>query len=365
MSLTVLHTESSMGWGGQENRTLQEALVLRSLGCRVILLTQPGAKLSIRAAEMGFEVFTVNMHRSFDIRAVFRIWKILRQQNVDIVNTHSSRDSLLAGIAGRLSGKVRIVRTRHLILPITSRISYSVLPHKVVTVSQAVKQYLIAAGVPETRVVAIPTGIDANYFDPHRYQESLRAELGISPQSPLIGTVAILRFKKGHRTIIDAIPTVLREYPDAHFVFAGDGPQAAELRDIVTTQGLAGSVHFLGLRKDVPSVLRSLDIFVLPTLQEAFGTAFLEAQAMGVPVVGSRIGGVPEAISEGETGCLVPPNDPTALAENILSLLRDPARREKMASAARPWVLARYSVEAMGKAVHALYVDLMKHSVSK
>lgn len=362
MTFTVLHTESSMGWGGQENRTLQEALLLRSLGVRVIILGQPGAKLLVRAAECEFDTFAVTMRRSYDLRAIFRIRRILRSQGVDILNTHSGRDSLLAGLAGRLAGKVRIVRTRHLILPITSKISYSVLPHKVIAVSLAVKRYLVSAGVPETQVAVIPTGVDLNHFDPETCSGTLRAELGIPETSPIVGTVAILRYKKGHRTILDAIPKVLNAFPNAHFVFAGDGPQASELRGIATDQGLTGRVHFLGLRRDVVNVLRSLDIFVLPTLQEALGTAFLEAQAMGVPVIGTRVGGVPEALSEGETGLLVPPENATALAESIVDLLRDSTRRKKMAVAARPWIRARYSVESMGKAVHAQYLELLKSS---
>jgi glycosyltransferase involved in cell wall biosynthesis len=364
MTLTVLHTESSLGWGGQENRTLQESLVLRKLGARVLFLGQPGAKLITRATEDGFETLTVIMRRSFDIRAIFRIRKILKRERVDILNTHSGRDSLLAGIAGRLIGTVKVVRTRHLILPISSRISYSLLPHKVITVSNAVKQYLVNARIPENKIVAIPTGVDLANFDPERYAGDIRDELGLPRNVPLIGTVAILRYKKGHRTILDAIPAVLQEMPDTHFVFAGDGPQASELRAIVSEKKLSDRVHFLGLRQDIANVLKSLDIFVLTTLQEALGTAFLEAQAMGVPVIGTRVGGVPEALVEGETGLLVPPQDPSALAESILSLLRDPERRHRMAALARPWVQRNYSVELMGRSVHAEYLSLLNSGQS-
>lgn len=360
--MIVLHTESSTGWGGQENRTLQEAQVLRSLGARVLFLGQPGARLLKRAQDAGFDVFSVWMRSSFDFSAIYRIRKILGRVPVNIVNTHSGRDSLLAGLAGQGMRRLRIVRTRHLILPISSKLSYNTLPHHVVAVSQAVKRYLVSAGVSEAKITAIPTGIDPSVFDPTQYPGDIRQELELASGTPLVGTVAILRFKKGHRTLLDAVPLVLKVVPDAHFVFAGDGPQTEELRALIASKRLGDRVHLLGLRHDIPNVLKSLDLFVLPTLEEALGTALLEAQAMGVPVIGSKVGGVPEALSEGETGLLVPPQDAPALANSIGALLQNPARRSRMAAAARPWVLSRYTNSVMGKEMHSLYLKLLEQA---
>ena len=122
----------------------------------------------------------------------------------------------------------------------------------------------------------------------------------------LVGTVAILRAKKGHAEILDAAPEVLKRFPNAHFVFAGDGPQTDNLKARIAADGLEGRIHLLGLRRDVTNVLASLDVFVLPTHQEALGTAFIEAGAMGLPAVASNVDGVPEVILDGKTGYLVP-----------------------------------------------------------
>ncbi|MBK7766702.1 MAG: glycosyltransferase, partial [Sulfuritalea sp.] len=269
--MRILHTESSLGWGGQENRTLNEMLALRELGHHCEVACQPGARLGVRAGEAGFLVSEIRLRGALDFPAIWKFMRLMRAHAIDIVNTHSGRDTQLAGIAAKIPGLFHgrrpfVVRTRHLALPISSRFSYTVLVDHVVSVSRFVADYLASAGVPAERITAVPTGIDLS-----RYQRvepgSLRAELGLTEAAPLIGTVAILRRKKGHAELLEAIPAVLARYPDAHFVFAGDGPQHENLARRILEMGLVINVHLLGLRRDVANVLASLDLFVLPTHQ--------------------------------------------------------------------------------------------------
>jgi glycosyltransferase involved in cell wall biosynthesis len=359
--MRVLHTESSRGWGGQENRTLQEALQLRTRGVELSFACQPDSQLAQRAGAQGFAVDTLAMRNNLDMPAVARLAGIMRRRGAAIANTHSGRDTFLAGLAARLvRRRPLVVRTRHLILPITSRTTYTWLPDHVVAVSEALRRYLIHAGVPAHQVSAIPSGVDTERFDPQVHAGDLRHELGLPAAALLIGTVAILRVKKGHLDVLAAAPRVLAEVPDALFVFAGDGPQSDNLKREIAARGLEARVRLLGLRRDVPNVLKSLDLFVLPTHEEALGTSFLEAQAMGVPVIGTRVGGVPEAVRENETGLLVPAHDPAALAAAILALARDPDRRRAMGSAGREWVLAEHTVQRMGSRMLDLYLRLLQ-----
>jgi glycosyltransferase involved in cell wall biosynthesis len=362
MPLRILHTESSLGWGGQENRTLNEMLAMRELGHHCELACQPGARLGVRAGEAGFPVNHIPMRGALDLPAVGRFGRLMRAHAIDIVNTHSGRDTQLAGIGAKALGLFRgqrpfVVRTRHLALPISSRYSYTVLVDHVVSVSRFVADYLASAGVPGERITAVPTGIDLS-----RYQDvapgSLRTELGLAETVPLIGTVAILRRKKGHAELLEAIPAVLVRFPDAHFVFAGDGPQHENLARRILELGLVGNVHLLGLRRDVANVLASLDLFVLPTHQEALGTAFIEAGAMGIPAIATRVDGVPEVIRDGETGLLVPLGDSVALSDAIIALLADPLRRQAMGVAAREWAATRFSRRAMIDGMLAVYERL-------
>lgn len=361
MSLAVLHTESSLGWGGQENRILNEMLGLRALGHRSVVACQPRAKLGQRAREAGFEVHELRMRNALDLAAVLGLRRLMRGAGIDVVNTHSGRDTQLAGVAARSlgRGRPRIVRTRHLALPITSRFGYATLPDEVVTVSAFVAAYLRSAGVPAGRLSVVPTGVDLGRYQPDPAGGGLRDELGLRPGTPLVGTVAILRFKKGHADLLEAVPAVLASFRDAHFVFAGDGPQRENLERRIAELALQDRVHLLGLRRDVNNVLQSLDLFVLPTHQEALGTAFIEAAALGLPTVGSRVDGVPEVVADGESGLLVPPQDSAALAAAINQLLGDPARRQAMGRVGRQRVETLFSREAMARGMEAVYMRLI------
>lgn len=360
--MRILHTESSVGWGGQENRTLNELLTMRQRGHTLAVLSRPGARILERAAEAGFETFAVDMRGAIDLPAIFRLRSVIKRFGADIVNTHSGRDTQLAGMAARsiLGARPCIVRTRHLALPITSKFTYSVLPDHVVTVSRFVENYLVAAGVPREQITTVATGVDFAHYDRSAVAGDLRAELGLPADTLLIGTVAILRAKKGHADILDAVPAVLQAFPDAHFVFAGDGPQTANLTARIAADGLTGRVHLLGLRRDVTNVLASLDVFVLPTHQEALGTAFIEAGAMGLPAVATHVDGVPEVVQDGRTGLLVPVMDGAAIAEAICKLLVDPIYRQGMGANAAEFVRRKFSREVMAQGMERLYTQLLE-----
>lgn len=362
MTLTVLHTESSKGWGGQENRTLKECIGLKKIGARVIIACQPDSVLAERGAEAGIEVKKIEMKSSISISAIAALLKIIRNESVNIVCTHSGKDSMLGAIAGRLSKmKPVIVRTRHLALPITSKITYSLLPHKVVTVSEYVRRYLIEEkGIKPEKVVSIPTGIDLERFNPDIVRPVPREEIGIAADAVIIGTIAILRRKKGHHTLLDAVPLVLKEFPKAVFVFVGDGPQRQNIEQKIAELGISTNVKLLGLRKDIPEILKTIDVFVLPTLQEALGTSFLEAMAMGKSVVGTKVGGVGEVLKDGINGYLVEPGNPSILAKAIIKLLEDKEKARMMGIEGEKIVRQNYTVEKMCENMYAFYSSMLK-----
>ena len=358
--MRIVHTESSMGWGGQENRTLNEMIAMRSRGHAMAVIGRPGARLLARAEDAGFPVFAIDMRGSLDLPAIFRLRQALAHFKADIVNTHSGRDTQLTGMAARsLPNRPRIVRTRHLALPITSKFSYSVLPDHIVTVSQHVEHYLCSAGIPQAKITTVHTGIDFTHYERGQHCTDLRAELGLAADALLIGTVAILRAKKGHQSILDVAPEVLKRYPSAHFIFAGDGPQLENLATRIRADGLSGRIHLLGLRRDVINVLAALDIFLLPTHQEALGTAFVEAGAMGLPAVATRVDGVPEVVQDGETGLLVALGDVGALTEALCLLLQEPALRQRLGTQAASFVRQKFSREQMAQGMEALYQRLL------
>lgn len=362
--LTILHTESSKGWGGQENRTLKEAVGLKKMGVRVIIACPPDSKLAKTGAENNIDIRTLKMENSISPFAIYSLLKIIKAEKTNVVCTHSGKDSMLGAIAGRLSRiKPAIVRTRHLALPITSRITYSLFPHKVVTVSEYVRKYLVKEKrIPANKVVSIPTGVDLEWFAPDTVKSVPKEVLSIPNDAPIVGTIAIFRRKKGHHTLLDAIPLVLKKIPNARFVFVGDGPQRENIERKIAELRIANNVILLGLRNDIPQILKTIELFVLPTLQEALGTSFLEAMAMRRPVIGTRVGGVPEVVKEGVSGILVEPEDPVALADTIIGLLNDKGQMKRMGDAGRRIVEEKYSIDVMVKSLFNFYTSLVSEA---
>ena len=357
MPLKILHTESSTGWGGQEHRTFKEMVALRERGHTLELACPVGARLGDRAEKLGFAVHRIRMRGGGDLISMWKIARLLRRGRFDIVNTHSGHDSLLGGTAGRLARTPLIVRTRHLALAVTSLATYKTLPHRVVTVSEWVRQYLIAAGVPEDHVVAIHTGIDPPPLVEH---STLRAELGLKADDVVIGTVAILRFEKGHRELIEAALPILAERPNVHLVFAGDGPIYQRLKDYIAEKRIADRVHLLGLRNDIPNVLAGCDFFALATWQEALGTSFIEAMAAGLAVVGTAVDGVPEVVRHGVSGLLVPAKDTAALTAALRTLVTDAALRRRFGQAGLEITRTRFSVATMAAEMEAFYLKSLE-----
>ncbi|QGZ64733.1 glycosyltransferase [Paraburkholderia acidisoli] len=343
-ALSILHSESSRGWGGQEVRTLKEMIALRALGHHIELVCPADAVLGTRSQAEGFTVHHARIRSGCDVRSMLKIRALLARGQFDVLNTHSGHDSLVAGMAGRLAGTPLIVRTRHLALPITSLATYNRFPHKVIAVSRYVRDYLISAGVHEGRVETVYDGIHPPAPIAH---STLRDELGLGPEAVIAGMVAIMRGKKGHDELIAAVRPLMIERPHLHVVMVGNGQEFERIEATVAELGLTHRIHLLGFRKDVNNVLRGCDLFVLPTHQEALGQAFIEAMAMGLPVIGTNVDGVPELIDDGVNGLLVPAKDVPALSAAIARLADDAPLRARFGAAGLARTDGHFTVDIM------------------
>jgi glycosyltransferase involved in cell wall biosynthesis len=181
----------------------------------------------------------------------------------------------------------------------------------------------------------------------------------VSPRGPVVGTACRLVPIKGLRNLIEATAMLSEKMPDLRLEIAGSGPSEDELRRHCRELDIAGKVTFLGWQRDLEPAYRRWDVFCLPSLEEGFGLAALEAMASGLPVIATSVGGLPEIVEDGVTGYLVPPSDPEALATNLRILLQDGARRQAMGSAARRRVAEHFSVDRMVRDVEALYASLL------
>jgi glycosyltransferase involved in cell wall biosynthesis len=232
---------------------------------------------------------------------------------------------------------------------------------RIVAISDAVASYLREeAALPEEKVVRIYYGIDPSPYQPDILPPSRRPE-GDPLKRPTIGVVARLAPQKGHRVLFDALPAVRAAVPDVHVRLVGheELSTTSELMAYALQKGIASFVDFEGFRADIPRVMADLDVFVLPSLWEGFGLVLLEAMAAGRPVVASAVGPIPEIVVDGLTGLLVPPGDPSALAEAITRLLRDPDLAAAYGRAGRARVERELRVDTMVARTEALYEELL------
>jgi glycosyltransferase involved in cell wall biosynthesis len=359
--ITILHTESSLGWGGQEKRILRELLGLSRESFRPLLACQPESRIGQNAEALGLQVDYLKMRANIDPLAVFQFLRMFHHHKVDIVHTHSSADSWMAATAAKISPRrPSVVRTRHLSVSFNNRLIYSFMADRVVTVGSSTRRYMIQKkGIPEGKVLTIPTGVDLTRFNPRESREDLRGELGIPAGVPVYGTVAVFRRLKGHRYLLEAVPEITSCVPGAKLLLVGEGPQENHIQEMIEEKRIKESVIMPGFREDITRVLNTLDVFVFPSLQEALGTAILEAMAMEKPVVASRVGGIPEVVQEGRTGYLIDPEDSRAIARRVIQLLKDGETRRRMGAEGRRLVEARYDNRLMVQQLEKLYHELM------
>ncbi|EHK66603.1 glycosyl transferase [Achromobacter arsenitoxydans SY8] len=289
------------------------------------------------------------------LRGAPQVARILRKGRFDVLNTHSRIDTLLAGMGARMAGTPLIVRTRHLTNRVNSMLAYTWIPHRITTVSNHVRGYLIERGVPAARVETVYSPIK---LPPPDLRSGLREELNLPANAIVVCCVAILRATKGHRELIEALRPLMAERPEVHLVLVGNGsPLFEQLQALITEIGLADRIHMLGFRNDVHAILAGSDIFALATQKEASGTVYVEAAAAGLPVVGVDVGGVSEMVNDGETGILVPAGDVVKLREALASLIDDDKLRARMGEAGRRMAYAegKFSLAGLGARTEQVY----------
>lgn len=336
----VLHIDTGGAWrGGQQQAAwLLEGMLAR--GWPAAVVCPPGSLLEDRGRARSWPVHAVAMRGELDITAGRRIARIARAGNLTILHAHSSH-ALALGLWARLfDRRLLLVATRRLDSPARTsfprRLKYSLKTlDLVVCVSTAVRARLVADGVPPGKLVVIPNGVDTRRFAGVRPPPHFRRSLGVPGGHLVIGTVAALSDRNDYPTLVRAARLVLDREPDISFVAVGDGPLRKEIAALASELALGKRFLLLGFREDVGSFLKVFDIFVLAAKAGGMGAPVLDAQALGLPVAASRTGGLPEIVADRETGLLVPPGDPPALAAALLELAHDPELRARLGAQAK------------------------------
>jgi glycosyltransferase involved in cell wall biosynthesis len=359
--LAIVHTESSLGWGGQEIRILAESQGLARRGHEIKVLCAPQARILAEAPAWGVPAVALPIasKRPAGLRALID-W--LRTNRCDVLNTHSSTDSWLAALATRMGRAVPIVRTRHISAPVPrnpfSRWLYERGAARIVTTGEALKRELVEKNrFSASRIESVPTGIDAGRFRPGD-RAAMRAKLGLPADVVLLGIVATLRSWKGHEFLLRAMPTLAR---NVHLVIVGDGPMRGVLEEKIgqLDERVRVRVRMAGDQRDVLPWLQALDLFALPSYaNEGVPQALVQAMLCGLPCVTTPVGSIGELAQNDVTALVVPPRDPVALGAAIARLVADPALRNELGVAARRHCVENFSYERMLDRMEAIYHDV-------
>jgi len=308
-----------------------------------------------------------------DLKTLFKIYIFLRKEKFDIVHTHTSKAGFLGRLAAKLAGVPIVVHTPHghvffgYFKPVKTKIFIffeklsSHITDKIVALTNREKDdYILFKTTREEKSVVINSGVDLNKFKElsFRDKQSFKKELGLPENSLIAGTVGRLVPVKGQEFLIEAAKHIIPKFPSTLFMFTGDGHLRQNLNKKALEMGIKENVIFLGWRDDVDMIISIYDVFVLPSLNEGMGRVLVEAMALGKPIVASHIGGIPDLITQGKNGFLVPPRNPEQLAKYIQILIEDKEKRESMGQAGKK-ISLKFSKEIMVEKITGLYNELL------
>ncbi|MGE3841630.1 MAG: glycosyltransferase [Vicinamibacterales bacterium] len=357
-----LHVDTARTWRGGQNQALLTVLGLRSSGHRTLLVCHPEGELRRRAAEGG-DLIPLAPRSEMDFAAAWRLCRIVRQEQPDVVHAHDPHGIALVSLAlamGRLPKVPVFVASRRVDFPL-GRNAFSRWKHRQVDAflcaSEAIRQLVISQGIEPQRAVTVHEGIDLEHVDAAPAVDA-RGAFWLPHDVPLVGQVGALVPHKGQRYLIEAAARVVVRVPDARFVILGEGELRPTLEQAVKKTGLERHVLLPGFRQDVLSLMKGFDIFVMCSVMEGLGTSVLDAMACHKPVVGTTAGGIPEMIVDDATGLLVRPRDGEALAAAILKLIDQPDVRTRMGLAGRQRVEEHFSADRMLERTVAVYERL-------
>jgi len=365
---TILHTEWSEGWGGQEMRILSELKIHQRMGHRLYLLCPPGTRLGREAAALGIRVFSRKIRQPWDLWSIRKIKHLVRELGVEVLHTHSSVDSWAGGLAGRWAKVPVLVRTRHISVrvrrPWLNRIYY--LPDAIITTGEHIRRELLQTHkILAERIVSIPTGADVGRFHPGPPDLELKKRMGLPIDSPVITLVAVLRAQKRHELVIAAAAEVIQVFPQARFIFVGEGPGRNRVEQEMKNAQLESHILMTGYREDIPAILSFTDLGIISSVAEGIPQFLFQIMAMGKPVIATEVGGIPEIVTSGVTGVLIPPEDPAALAKALVQVLGDPGSARRLGEEGRRLVEKEYTVEKMAEKVYRVYQQVYERKQRK
>ncbi|MGQ0503399.1 MAG: glycosyltransferase [Panacagrimonas sp.] len=356
--MKVVHVETGMHLygGAQQVAFLLDGMSRRGIDC--VMVCPPGAAIGQHFSGSAVQVREVPCSGDLDLGFALRLRAILKQERPDLVHLHSRRGAdVMGGLAARLAG-IPCVLSRRVDNPEPRAwvaLKYR-LHDRVIAISQGIADVLADEGVSPHKLRVVRSSVDPGPWQNPETRAAFAAEFDVPPDAILVGVVAQLIERKGHRVLFEA----LRQLPDRdrmRLICFGQGPLREALEQ--EAKSLGETVRFAGFRRDLPRWIGCLDLLVHPALMEGLGVSLLQASAAGVPIIASRAGGMPEAVADGESGLLVPPGDAAALASAIRLLVENLDHRCQLGERGRQRIEQDFSVTRMVDGNLAVYWELL------
>src|SRR5712671_2073964 len=349
-----LHVDTARTWRGGQNQVLLTVNGLRSIGQRAALVAHPDGELRRRADE-GLELIPIAARSEMDLSAAWRLARVVKRLSPDVIHAHDPHGVAMASLA--LSLGAASVHGRLPALVASRRVDFHLKGNSFsrwksrqvdcfIAASEAIRQMLVADGVPADRTLTVHEGIDVEHVlaaPPVNVHETFF----LPHQAPIVGNVGALVPHKGHRHLIEAAHLVVQQLPDTRFVILGEGELREHLEHLVREHHLEKHVLLPGFRVDVLGCIKGFDLFVMSSVTEGLGTSLLDAMACAKAIVASRAGGIPEVVEDEVNGLLVEPRQHEAMAAAIKGLLNEQTTRDQMGAAGFDRVRRQFTVERM------------------
>ena len=357
--MSLFQIDAGREWRGGQRQSLYLARELKAKGYSFHFVVQPESPLHEKAAAEGLPVLPLEMKSELSFGAARRLAKMMKRERCVLAHFHDAHAVSVGGMACRRANvPIRII-SRRVDFPLKTNIfskkKYTQDIDRIIAISDGVKDVLLKGGIAPGVIDVVPSGIDFSPFDAVTDRNFLRAEFGFAPDAFLAGIVAALEDHKGHRYLIEAARLIKARAPRAKIIVVGKGSLQLELDRQARDLQVDDLVYFLGFREDVPRILASLDVFVLSSHLEGLGTSIMDAMASRLPVVATAVGGIPEVVSDGETGLLVAPRSPEALADAIVRLYLDRPLARRLGERGCEVVHEKFSAEAMARRIIEIY----------
>lgn len=362
--MSLFQIEAGKEWREEQRQSFFLAKELKSNGYSFQFVVQPGSPLHQKAMDEGLPVLPLKIAGQADVLSILRLSLAMKRKKCRLVN-YQDVHSVAVGSAAASLAKVPIrVISRRVDFPlkknVLSRRKYTKNVDAIIVISDGLKNVLVEGGFDAKRIHVIPDGIDFTPYEDKTSKDYLRRELSFAPDDFLVGIVAQLSDDKGHKYLIQTSKHLREHTPKIKIIIVGEGSLRMELNKQVKEIQGEDMVFFLGFREDVPQILNSLDVFVLSSDHEDLGSIIMDAMACRLPVVATRVGGIPEAVDHQKTGLLVPPQRPKSLANAILKLYEDRELAHRLGQRGYEKVHQKFSAESMASKAIDLFEELAK-----